>query len=131
MQDPQEAMFADMPANAIAHVAVDAIVPSTRVASTIAAMVRGEDPPPEAGPEDPTPAPSEGAEVALVCPECGGVLSERATAGLLQWECRVGHRYSPEALIVRQALGRAARSALRKVTDDEEDQRLREQEGAA
>jgi two-component system, chemotaxis family, protein-glutamate methylesterase/glutaminase len=46
VQDPKEAMYAGMPASAIAHVAVDAIVASELVASTIAAMVKGEDLPP-------------------------------------------------------------------------------------
>lgn len=46
VQDPKDAMYAGMPASAIANVAVDAIVPSELVASTIAAMVKGEDPPP-------------------------------------------------------------------------------------
>ena len=45
VQDPKEAMYAGMPASAIAHVAVDAIVPSELVASTIAAIVNGKDPP--------------------------------------------------------------------------------------
>lgn len=36
VQDPKEAMYAGMPASAIANVAVDAIVPSELVASTIA-----------------------------------------------------------------------------------------------
>lgn len=46
VQDPNEAMYAGMPASAIAAVTVDAIVPSELVASTIAAMVKGEDSPP-------------------------------------------------------------------------------------
>ena len=49
VQDPNEAMYAGMPTSAIAQVAVDAIVPSALVASTIAAMVNGEDPPGVAG----------------------------------------------------------------------------------
>ena len=39
VQDPKEAMYPGMPTSAIANVAVDAIVPSQLVASTIAAMV--------------------------------------------------------------------------------------------
>jgi two-component system, chemotaxis family, protein-glutamate methylesterase/glutaminase len=103
VQDPQDAMYAGMPASAIANVTVDAIVPSALVASTIAAMVRGEDPPPEARSGDPDPDPPEGERATVVCPECGGVLSEHAEAGVLQWQCRVGHRYSPETLIDLQA----------------------------
>jgi two-component system, chemotaxis family, protein-glutamate methylesterase/glutaminase len=41
VQDPAEATYGGMPASAIANVAVDAIVPSDRVASTIASMVNG------------------------------------------------------------------------------------------
>ncbi|HTX12435.1 MAG TPA: chemotaxis protein CheB [Solirubrobacteraceae bacterium] len=124
VQDPEEAMYGGMPASAIANVAVDAIVKSDRVASTIAAMVKGEDPSPGASsePPDPDPPPAEpnpptaganpakglrgpleGEPVSAICPECGGVLTERPEAGVLQWECRVGHRYSPDTLVEAQA----------------------------
>ncbi len=103
VQDPKEAMYPGMPASAIANVAVDAIVPSELVASTIAAMVKGEDPPPGAASDDPDPNPPAGEPVNAVCPECGGVLTERAEAGVLQWQCRLGHRYSPDTLIDAQA----------------------------
>jgi len=183
VQDPSEATYSGMPANAIASVAVDAVVPSTRIASTIVTMVSGEAPPPESGSEDPKMASGEIEKATVVCPECGGVLSERSEAGMLQWECRVGHRYSPETLIdlqaddvegalwaavrvladravllermakqaesrgqpksarrfrhqaessaeqaeiVRQALAGAAESALRRVGDDDDGERLRE-----
>jgi two-component system chemotaxis response regulator CheB len=55
VQDPDEAMYRGMPASAIAHVAVDAVVASDLVASTIAAMVKGEDPPLDAPPGAPDP----------------------------------------------------------------------------
>jgi two-component system chemotaxis response regulator CheB len=118
VQDPSDATYAGMPASAIANVRVDAIVPRDRIGSTIAAMVNGEGPPPSegadapnsAGEPDPTfgnpnphPDPPEGEQVVAVCPECGGVLTERAEAGVLQWVCRVGHRYSPDTLIDAQA----------------------------
>jgi two-component system chemotaxis response regulator CheB len=41
----------------------------------------------------------------MICPECGGVLSEHEDAGTHQWSCRVGHRYSPESLLEAQANG--------------------------
>ena len=46
VQDPEDALYAGMPNNALAHVAVDAVVPSTLVAAAIAAMVTGNDLPP-------------------------------------------------------------------------------------
>ena len=49
------------------------------------------------------PGPGERAGVTTVCPECGGVLSERSEAAVTQWECRVGHRYSPASLVDAQA----------------------------
>jgi two-component system chemotaxis response regulator CheB len=103
VQDPADAMYPGMPTSAIANVAVDAIVPAALVASTIAAMVKGDDPPPEARASDPSPDPPEGEQVTAICPECGGVLTERPEAGVLQWQCRVGHRYSPDTLIDLQA----------------------------
>jgi two-component system, chemotaxis family, protein-glutamate methylesterase/glutaminase len=39
-----------------------------------------------------------------ICPECGGVLTERDEASTKVWQCRVGHRYSPEALVDAQAV---------------------------
>jgi two-component system chemotaxis response regulator CheB len=115
VQDPDEAMYAGMPANALAHVAVDAVVPVALMAQTICAIVRGQDPP--LGPERVQYAAdrSGGTSLTSVCPECGGVLTEHHRAGVLQWECHVGHRYSPRSLAdaqgvrVEQALWTAVR----------------------
>ncbi len=109
VQDPEDALYAGMPTSALAHVAVDAVVPSEHVARTIAAMVSGKFTP------EPTPDPTGGGagnpggglgeepRVTTVCPECGGVLTERPELGITQWECRVGHRYSPDSLVDAQA----------------------------
>jgi two-component system chemotaxis response regulator CheB len=47
------------------------------------------------------------------------VLTERAEAGVLQWECRVGHRFSPGTLIDAQAesVEGALWAALRALAD--------------
>jgi two-component system, chemotaxis family, protein-glutamate methylesterase/glutaminase len=103
VQDPAEATYGGMPASAIANVAVDAIVPSGQIASTIASMVNGTDLPPGARSTEVEPDPPGGEQVHAVCPECGGVLSERTEAGIVQWECRVGHRFSPDTLADAQA----------------------------
>jgi two-component system chemotaxis response regulator CheB len=103
VQDPAEALYPGMPATALAHVAADAVVPSELVADTISAMVRGEHPAPTTRLPQPERNPSSGRSGVTICPECGGVLSEHIEAGVPTWECRVGHRYSPEGLIDTQA----------------------------
>jgi two-component system chemotaxis response regulator CheB len=104
VQDPEEALYAGMPTSALAHVAADAVVPSELVAGTIAAMTEGQDPPPQADGEPRLTEPPPGNGETTICPECGGVLSERHEAGTTLWQCRVGHRYSPEGLIDAQAM---------------------------
>jgi two-component system chemotaxis response regulator CheB len=54
-----------------------------------------------------------------VCPECGGVLSERRDKGLLQWSCHVGHLYSFDSLAEAQggAVEAALWTALRSLED--------------
>ncbi len=105
VQDPADALYPGMPASAIAGVSVDAVVPAGLIGSTIAQMINGEDPPPSARRDDPAsdPPPPDAGPVTAICPECGGVLSERSELGVLQWQCKVGHRYSPETLIDAQA----------------------------
>lgn len=122
VQDPDDALYAGMPASALAHVAVDAVVPSGEIASTIAAMVNGDNPPPGAhAPHQPADAESGGDRVTTICPECGGVLSERTEGGMTQWACRVGHRYSPDSLADAQAEGveSALWAAIRALEDRE------------
>jgi two-component system, chemotaxis family, protein-glutamate methylesterase/glutaminase len=57
VQDPSEALYPGMPSSALAHVAVDAVVRSTEIGATIAAMVNGEDPPPRTDRADATADP--------------------------------------------------------------------------
>lgn len=98
VQDPDEALYPGMPANALAHVLVDAVVPSEQIAQTISSMVDGQDLPDRQPPAQPGWNPSDRDRLTSVCPECGGVLIEQTEAGMPQWECHVGHRYSPTSL---------------------------------
>lgn len=98
VQDPEEALYPGMPSNALAHVMVDAVVPSDQIAETICAMVNGQELPDIQPPAQPGWNPSEPERLTSVCPECGGVLIERSEVGMPQWECHVGHRYSPTSL---------------------------------
>jgi two-component system chemotaxis response regulator CheB len=109
VQDPAEALYGGMPASALAHVKVDAVVPSERVGTAVAEMVNGSFEPDPLSPEPTGARHGPGDEppvehgMTSVCPECGGVLTERREAGMEQWKCRVGHRYSPESLADAQA----------------------------
>jgi two-component system, chemotaxis family, protein-glutamate methylesterase/glutaminase len=98
VQDPDEAMYPGMPTSALAHVIVDAVVPSELIAETISSMVNGQQTPSADEPAQPGWDPSDRERLTSVCPECGGVLTERDEAGMPQWECHVGHRYSPTSL---------------------------------
>jgi two-component system, chemotaxis family, protein-glutamate methylesterase/glutaminase len=98
VQDPEDALYPGMPTSALAHVSVDAVVPAEQVAQTISSMVNGQDLPDSQRPAQPGWNPGDRAPLASVCPECGGILIERTEAGMPQWECHVGHRYSPTSL---------------------------------
>jgi two-component system, chemotaxis family, protein-glutamate methylesterase/glutaminase len=103
VQDPDEALYPGMPASALAHVSVDAVATSDRIASVIVRMVSEERGSIPATLDNPGQTGLGGEPVSSVCPECGGVLSEHHDAGLTQWRCRVGHRYSPASLADAQA----------------------------
>jgi two-component system, chemotaxis family, protein-glutamate methylesterase/glutaminase len=125
VQDPEEAMYGDMPANAIANVAVDAIVKSDLLASTIVAMVNGQDPPAGTPPEASDPLPHK----AEVDPTGGGRNPTRGEPDRVE---NKPNGYSPDPLIdaqadsVESALWAAVRALddrtiLRRVESDEED----------
>jgi two-component system, chemotaxis family, protein-glutamate methylesterase/glutaminase len=144
VQDPTEALYPGMPASALAHVQVDAVVPSDRIAETIVQVVNGDLDPVASASQDPgdggNPGPGQGpmkggavdedagtdtatAEqpVTATCPECGGVLEEHRETGVVQWRCRVGHQYSPESLAHAQGEGvEAALWAAIRVLEDRE-----------
>jgi two-component system chemotaxis response regulator CheB len=132
VQDPAEAMYAGMPRSALASTQVDAVVSSDRVAEVVIAMVNGDRLPPDSRPpDDPPPADAAvrafGAAAAqqpltTICPECGGVLTERHGHGVVQWECRVGHRYSPDSLL--NAQGEDVEAAMWAAVRALEDRRL-------
>ena len=103
VQDPEEAMYPGMPANALANVAADAVVPSALIAQTLLAMVNGDAPGPGISADSGARTEGSGEALTSVCPECGGVLTEENPAGVTQWECHVGHRYSPRSLADAQA----------------------------
>lgn len=121
VQDPEEATYDGMPRSALRTVSVDHVVPSTLIASTLASMVEGNTQPgggsgnetngsgrhDRSAPAEPPADPPEGErlDAVTICPECGGVLTEQIEANVPHWECRVGHRYSPQNLAAAQSEG--------------------------
>ncbi|MBW4647885.1 MAG: chemotaxis protein CheB [Kastovskya adunca ATA6-11-RM4] len=131
VQNPDEALFSDMPRSAIENVEVDLIVP---VAEMGAALVHFAHKPvkeqelapvskememeadiaelkPDAVHSDERP----GTPSNFACPDCGGVLWELGQNNLIRFRCRTGHAFSAESLLAKQseALEEALWTALR------------------
>ena len=60
-----------------------------------------------------------GDQIPLTCPECNGPLYEVTDGELMQFQCFVGHRFSPESLSEQhtEALERALWTAIRKLKE--------------
>ncbi|MCW2967323.1 MAG: CheB methylesterase [Solirubrobacteraceae bacterium] len=115
VQDPGDAHYDGMPTSAIEHVAVDAILPAAEIGPAIAALLAGGELPESSASQDVaalTTASGAGETTALttVCPDCGGVLSERSESGVMVFRCHVGHYYAPNTLLDLQ--GNATEAAL-------------------
>jgi two-component system chemotaxis response regulator CheB len=120
VQDPDDALFADIPRNIIDHVGADHVAPSSAIGALVARlsaeevedhMPMGEDDDPAvAGQEELLRKAQNGTITHFTCPECSGTLWEVDEDGILRYRCRVGHVYSLEALRVAQ--GESVESAL-------------------
>jgi two-component system, chemotaxis family, protein-glutamate methylesterase/glutaminase len=98
VQSPADAMYSGMPVSALEHVVGDAVLPAAAIGETIASIAKGENIRLRPAGSTPPDDPDEGEPLTTVCPECGGVLTEHQEAGMPQWRCHVGHRYSPTSL---------------------------------
>jgi two-component system chemotaxis response regulator CheB len=118
VQDPEEAEYPAMPANAMAATAIDFALPAAQLGATLVELVGGNA---RRAPGSPLATPSFGGEPAglkITCPDCGGVLTETDDGGVVHFRCHVGHAYSPANLLalhadgVERALWTAARSLV-------------------
>lgn len=122
VQEPGDARHDSMPRSAIDNVPVHAVLPAHELGSALSAWAQTGALPVQAGAPPPPDAPAAGGgSLTTVCPDCGGVLSERAEGVLAYWECRVGHRYAPRTLADRQgiAVEGALWAAVRALEDRE------------
>lgn len=112
VQDPEDAMFSDMPRNAIDRVEPDRIVRLENLSDTLVELLTAPLLP--NGGRDVRPR-----EPSLTCPSCGGVLAESVGDGTIHFACRAGHAYSPESLVAQQ--GAALESNLWRTTREFEE----------
>ncbi len=114
-QDPEDALCAPMPASAIEHVGVDHVVAASEVGGLLVDLLSSD-----AKVRPPTPRTRDRSVASdQVCPDCSGVLRQMDEAGVVRFRCRVGHIYSPEALLGAQdhRLEAALWTAIRSLED--------------
>ncbi len=122
VQDPAEALFPQMPASALAHVPVDAVLPSSALGEAIAQVVTGREHEgdssvvhPQTGTEreradreQRITAWQEGSPVGsssgLSCPLCGGGIWIGQEGPLRRFHCHTGHEFSQESFLQEQAM---------------------------
>jgi two-component system chemotaxis response regulator CheB len=121
VQDPQDALFPDMPRNALESVQVDYCLPTLEIAPLLARLAHE---PVKEKTAPPVPEEMEkeseieamdmdtiedeekpGTPSVFGCPECGGILWELQDGELLRFRCRVGHAFGAEGLLSAQSEG--------------------------
>jgi two-component system chemotaxis response regulator CheB len=112
VQDPEDALYPAMPRNAIQHVNPDLVLAAAEIPEALEMLVRE---PVETrdfeliqslvgDPARPDPAWNASYEPSgATCPECGGPLWETDAEGLPVYACRVGHKYTPQALLAHHS----------------------------
>ena len=118
VQDPGEAIYGDMPRNAIESVDVDAVLPLSAMAESLVSFAsrarRTNNTASKNDMERSQPS-------SFSCPDCGGVLWEVAGKAA-RFRCRTGHAYSPSSLhmIHRSKLEEALWASIRSLEEHAE-----------
>jgi two-component system, chemotaxis family, protein-glutamate methylesterase/glutaminase len=92
VQDPGTALYSSMPLNALKSVEVDHVVPLSHIGRFVADLI-GTERIPAVKEEPMSRTPSD-----LTCAECRGPLWEERQGRIVEYTCRVGHRYTPLAM---------------------------------
>src|SRR5262245_8742383 len=118
VQDPAEALYPDMPRNALEYGNGHHTLPIAQIGAFLRRVVRepgngAKIPSVESQMSEPVQAFDN--PVALACPECDGALREEGNGDHVHFRCHVGHAYSPESLVAAESdrLERAMWTALR------------------
>lgn len=121
VQDPADALVADMPANALEYVQADYVGRAADMGAILGQLARlpvsegdsvvleDEDLERETriaeGDPRVIPATPPGTLTVFACPDCGGPLWEMRDGGLMRFRCRNGHGYSADGLMEGQTAG--------------------------
>lgn len=133
VQDPAEATSSEMPLNALRFVQADYCVRLAEISPLLVELASTEIASSETDGESMTeshndmvdppglmksPPPNE-AQIAVVCPECGGALYEQKDGQMAHFICHVGHSFSPETLSEthKEVLERALWGAMRTLNE--------------
>jgi two-component system chemotaxis response regulator CheB len=131
VQDPDDAQYDGMPANALAATEVDHVLSAAAIAALLVRFATGalDRRPPEPAPGEADPGQAE--ILTVLCPECGGTLFADRDAGVQHVHCTVGHRYSAHSLLVAhtESVERAMWTAVRSLEDHATLLRRAEQRG--
>lgn len=123
VQDPKDALYPDMPLNAMAYTTPDYVVPLAEIGPLIVRLASEESSEEDIMDQQATDMQQMEKEVQLAelaldpsqhanhvghpsvfsCPECGGVLWEMKDDDLLRFRCRVGHAFSIDSMFAEQA----------------------------
>jgi two-component system chemotaxis response regulator CheB len=116
-QDPAEALFGDMPRNAVQADAVDAVSSAEDIATEIVryserVMEQGEV---EAVGSRAKDERSDGVPSVYACPDCSGTLWELDERDNLHFRCRTGHSYNANSMVSlqRDSIEQSLWSAIR------------------
>ncbi|MGW4246629.1 chemotaxis protein CheB [Nocardia sp. NPDC004722] len=132
VQDPEEALYADMPRSALRNVTVDLVLPAGEIGRAVAAKLQGREfvtAPRLSGldrleadidagaPIDRNGVAAMAEPAGLTCPDCNGSLF--ALEGGRRYRCHVGHAWTQEALLSMQGVDveKALWTALRALQD--------------
>jgi two-component system, chemotaxis family, protein-glutamate methylesterase/glutaminase len=135
VQDPKDALFPDMPRNAVEVVKVDYCLPRREIAPLLVRLAQEPVTDEAAAVSKEMKKESEieamnmdtindeekpGTPSVFGCPECGGVLWELQDGELLRFRCRVGHAFGADGLLEAQSesLDTALWSAFRALEEN-------------
>lgn len=106
VQDPRDALCADMPQSALTHVEIDHIAPASSLGALLADLLTRQP-----VTSRPIPSPEEQEMTtefklarprAITCPDCGGALSQSQAGQLTRFTCHIGHAYTAEVMLAAQ-----------------------------